>query len=374
MMSGGGTGGHIFPAVAIANGLKARLGNRVNILFVGAKGRMEMEKVPKEGYPIKGLWISGFQRRLTIKNLLFPFKLVVSLIKAGGLIRKFKPVVVVGTGGYASGSLLYKAAQKNIPTLILEQNSYPGVTNKILAKKVSRICTAYEGMEKYFPAEKIVITGSPIRKEIRTLKPTREEALAFFKLDKDKTTLLVIGGSQGAQKINEAIAENLHTIVRENIQLIWQTGKPSYEMAQQAAQKVRYGDGENIKVFDFIYQMDKAYAASDLIVSRAGAIAIAEIIAVKKPAIFIPLPSAAEDHQTYNAKVLTARNAAILIPEEYAKEELPKTIETLTDNPYKLRELQSNLNQFEKKEATQLIVDEIVSMIKNQGVNMKQTL
>lgn len=372
MMSGGGTGGHIFPAVAIANGLKARLGNRVNILFVGAKGRMEMEKVPKEGYPIKGLWISGFQRRLTMKNGLFPFKLMVSLIKAGCLIRKFKPVVAVGTGGYASGPLLYMAAQKKIPTLILEQNSYPGVTNKILAKKATKICTAYEGMEKYFPTEKIVITGSPIRKEIRALKPTREEALAFFKLDANKKTLLVIGGSQGAQKINEAIADNLSLFDRENIQMIWQTGKPSFERAQQAVDKIK--GTENIKVFDFIYQMDRAYAASDLIVSRAGAIAIAEIVAVKKPAIFIPLPSAAEDHQTYNAKMLTEKNAAILIPEKRAKEELPKRVLALMDNPQKLRELQSNLNQFKKKEATQLIVNEIVSMINNQGVNKQHIL
>ncbi len=361
IISGGGTGGHIFPAVAIADELKERLGNDARILFVGAKGRMEMEKVPKAGYPIEGLTISGFQRSLSLKNLSFPFKLAGSLLKAGKIINSFKPLVAIGTGGYASGPLLYKAAAKGIPTLILEQNSYPGITNKILAKKVSVICTAYQGMEKYFPKEKIVVTGSPVRKEIFELKPGKDEALEFFNLEKDKKTLLVIGGSQGAKRINDAVAANIDEIVTEDIQLIWQTGKPSFESAVKTAAAAKYP--HNIAVKDFIYKMDMAYAAADLVVSRSGAIAVAEIISVRKPAVFIPLPSAAEDHQTHNAKVLSDKNAAILLKESNAEKELAKLIKQLFDNREKLEMLKRNIKNFEKKDAAKEIVNIVLKMI-----------
>ncbi len=362
IISGGGTGGHIFPAIAIADGLKERLGNSVEILFVGAKGRMEMEKVPKAGYRIKGLNISGFQRSSSLKNLSFPIKLIGSLVKAGKIINSFKPDVAIGTGGYASGPLLYKAASKGIPSLILEQNSYPGITNKILAKKVSVICTAYEGMEKYFPEDKIVVTGSPVRKEIMELKPGKDEALEFFGLHKGKKTLLVIGGSQGAKKINDAVAGNIDEIVTGDVQLIWQTGKPSFEDAKRAAAAAKFPG--NITVKDFIYKMDMAYAAADLVVSRSGAIAVAEIVSVRKPAVFIPLPSAAEDHQTHNAKVLSDKNAAILLKENDAPQKLAKLVADLLENNVKLEELKNNMGKFEKKDAVKEIVNIILKLIK----------
>ena len=364
ILSGGGTGGHIFPAVAIANGLKERLGNRADILFVGAKGRMEMEKIPAEGFPIKGLWISGFQRRPTFKNLIFPLKVLVSLCKARRIIKRHKPMVAIGTGGYASGPLLYMASRLNIPTLILEQNSYPGITNKLLAKKADVICTAYEGMEKYFPEEKIVVTGSPIRKEIFHSKRTKKEAAEFFKTDDRKKTILVIGGSQGAKRINDAIAKNIDGIVTENIQLIWQTGKPSYEEAKAVARKAKFK--ENIRVYDFIRRMDMAYAAADLIVSRSGAIAVAEIVALRKPAVFIPLPSAAEDHQTYNAKTLTEKDAGLLLPEQDAETKLPELIRRLTEDEKALKTIEKNLEQFEKTDAVKNITGLILNMIKEK--------
>ncbi len=361
ILSGGGTGGHIFPAVAIANGIKEMLNGDARILFVGAKSKMEMEKIPEEGFPIKGLWISGFQRRLTVKNLLFPVKVAVSLWQAWQIIRKFKPAVAIGTGGYASGPLLFIASHRHIPTLILEQNSYPGITNKLLAKKVDIICTAYPGMEKYFPPEKIRVTGSPVRKEIFHSETTKKEAAGFFKIDPQKKTLLVIGGSQGAKRINDAVAKNIDRIVTRNVQLIWQTGKPSFAAAQAVAREATFN--ENIKVFDFIRRMEIAYAAADLIVSRAGAIAVAEIVALRKPAVFIPLPSAAEDHQTYNAQTLTRKNAAVLLPENEAETQLPAVIDRLLNNENELKSIQKNLEQFEKTDAVKNITKLINDMI-----------
>ncbi len=360
LVSGGGTGGHIFPAIAIANELKTRL-DQANFLFVGAKGKMEMEKVPQAGYPIEGLWISGLQRKIDLKNLAFPFKVISSLRDAKKIIKKFKPDVAIGTGGYASGPLLYMATRKKVPTLILEQNSYPGVTNKMLGRNVSKICVAYDGMEKYFPKDKITITGNPIRKEISNLKPTQEEGLEFFGLKPDKPTLLIIGGSQGAHRINMAVAEKLDEILKEGIQLIWQTGKYSFEMAQEAAsQSVCSGQ---VKVVDFISRMDMAYASSDLIVSRAGAIAIAEIIAVKKPAIFIPLPSAAEDHQTKNAMTLVNGHAAVMVKENEASDQLAVTINKLMKSKQDRLIMVQNLKRFEHPRATKQIVDEIFKLI-----------
>lgn len=363
LVSGGGTGGHIFPAVAIANALKAKLKN-VNILFVGAKGKMEMEKVPKAGYPIEGLWISGLQRKLDLQNLSFPFKVISSLRQAKKIVKKFKPDAAVGTGGYASGPLLYVASKAKIPTLILEQNSYPGITNKLLGKTVKKICVAYDGMDKYFPREKINLTGSPIRKEILKLKVTRDEAIDFFGLKSNIPTLLVIGGSQGARKINEALTENLDNILSTGIQLIWQTGTYSFGMAKTAAE--RSAKKEKIKVVDFINRMDMAYAAADLIVSRAGAIAIAEIVAVKKPAIFIPLPSAAEDHQTKNAMTLEKGHAAVMVKETEMKEKLAGTINGLMKNQSDRLIMVQNLKRFEHPDATEKIVDEIIQMIETK--------
>jgi UDP-N-acetylglucosamine--N-acetylmuramyl-(pentapeptide) pyrophosphoryl-undecaprenol N-acetylglucosamine transferase len=360
LISGGGTGGHIFPAIAIANGLRAKI-PEANILFVGAKGRMEMEKVPQAGYPIEGLWISGLQRKLDLQNLSFPFKLLSSLVKANQIINAFKPDVVIGTGGYASGPLLYVASKKKIPTLILEQNSYPGITNKLLGKTVSRVCVAYEGMEKFFLKDKILITGSPIRKEINDLKATKEEGVEYFNLNREKTTILVIGGSQGAMKINEVIGEKLDDIVKENIQMIWQTGKASHATARDYAE--RSAKRNYIKVIDFISRMDLAYAVSDLVISRAGAIAIAEIVAVNKPAIFIPLPSAAEDHQTKNAMALVKGHAAILVKENEAKEKLVPAINEMLETESNRLVMVQNLKRFKHPDATETIVNEIIKMM-----------
>ncbi len=362
IISGGGTGGHIFPAIAIANALKERLRDKVDILFVGALGRMEMEKVPLAGYSIKGLWISGFQRKHIMKNLLFPVKLLCSLAKATRILRKFDTKIVVGTGGYASGPLLYKAARKGIPTLILEQNSYPGITNKILAKKADRICTAYAGMEKYFAKEKIKITGSPIRKEILQMKISKEKALRFFELSERKKTILVIGGSQGAKKINEAVAASLNKIVTNETQLIWQTGKLSFDEIRKIVSSSKFK--KTIKVFDFIYEMGKAYAAADIVVSRAGAIAIAEITAVGKPAVFIPLPSAAEDHQTHNAKTLVDKGAALMLKETDAEKHLAEMLNKLLGDEHMQNNIRKKLQTFRTSNAANLIVNEILDLIK----------
>ncbi len=366
LMSGGGTGGHIFPAIAIANGLKDKLRD-VDILFVGARGRMEMEKVPMAGYPIEGLWISGIQRRLTLQNLIFPVKLLSSLWKASRILKTFQPDAAIGTGGYASGPTLKAAASKGIPTLILEQNSYPGMTNKWLGRSVNRICTAYEGMEKYFPAEKIVLTGSPVRKSILNLSIGPEEGRRFFDLEKNRKTLLVIGGSQGAKRINEALAQNVEMLLANGIQLIWQTGRPSLEMAEKAVLNSKYR--KRVKVVDFIHNMEQAYAAADLIVSRAGAIAIAEIVQVKKPAIFIPLPSAAEDHQTHNAMALVSKGAALMVKERNASERLVTLVNQLMKEDQKREEIVAQLKQFEYGNATDKIVNEVERLIMQSKSN-----
>ena len=360
-MSGGGTGGHIFPAIAIANKLKEHFPG-ADILFVGAKGRMEMEKVPAAGYPIEGLWISGFQRKVTVDNLSFPFKLINSLCNAKKIVKRFKPDVAIGTGGYASGPLLFAASRKKVPTLILEQNSYPGITNKILGKRVDKVCVAYAGMEKYFPGKKLVVTGAPIRKEILNLKVGRREGLEFFGLNDKMPVLLVIGGSQGARGINNAIIENLNTILQQGVQLLWQTGKSSVETAKQVAKESRFSS--RVKVTEFISEMDKAYAAADILVSRAGAIAIAEIIAVGKPAIFIPLPSAAEDHQTKNALSLTQKGAGIMLKESEAKSKIADEIAGLVKSQEKRNRIIENLKAFRTDDATENIVKEVMELIK----------
>lgn len=360
LVSGGGTGGHIFPAVAIANALQQRL-NDVNILFVGAKGKMEMEKVPQAGYPIQGLWISGLQRKVDLRNLSFPFKVIDSLNKAGKIVKRFKAHAAIGTGGYASGPLLYMASRKKVPTLILEQNSFPGITNKMLGKTVDKVCVAYDGMDKYFPGKKITVTGSPVRKEILDLKVSNTEALDFFQLKSGKPVLLIIGGSQGAKRINEVVAEKLNDLLGTGMQIIWQTGKLTFDMAKQAV--VECGFKDRVKVHEFITRMDMAYAASDLIISRAGAIAIAEIIAVKKPAIFVPLPSAAEDHQTKNALTLVKGHAALMVKESEANDKLADSVIGMMKNKSDRLVMVQNLKRFEHPDATEKIVDEIMKLI-----------
>ena len=360
LISGGGTGGHIFPAIAIANAIKEKQPD-VEIQFVGALGRMEMEKVPLAGFPITGLWISGFQRKLTIRNLSFPAKVLSSIIKANRIITMFNPDIVIGTGGYASGPLLYVASKKKIPTLIHEQNAFPGVTNKLLAKSVTKVCVSYPEMEKYFPNEKIVITGNPIRKEIQNLTPTKKESLEFFNLKQTKKTLLIIGGSQGAQRINIAIAENIKKLLELGLQIIWQTGSSTYELAKESV-----GENKDVAIYEFIQKMDMAYTASDFIISRAGAIAIAEIIAAKKPAIYIPLPSAAEDHQTKNAMSLVDGEAGLIVTESEAIEKLPVVVKALVENHSLQESIIANLASFSYPNAAADIADEVLKLTKEK--------
>lgn len=357
IISGGGTGGHVFPAIAIARALKEK-DEKIDILFVGARGRMEMEKVPAAGFRIEGLWISGLQRRLTLSNLSFPVKLISSWIRAKKILRQFKPDVVVGVGGYASGPMLYAAAKKGIPTLIQEQNSYPGITNKLLAKTADKICVAYQGMERFFPKDKIVLTGNPVRRDILNIVGKREKGLQFFGLLADKKVLLVIGGSLGARTINESILNNTEVFYKNQIQVIWQTGKSFFEKAKNAVNK-----NAEIKVFDFIDKMDYAYAVADVVVSRAGAIAVSELCSVGKPAVLIPSPNVAEDHQTKNAMALVNKNAAVLIKDEEAKEKLVPVVIELMNNEERKNTMRKNLSKLAKPNAAEEIAKEILSLV-----------
>ncbi len=359
IISGGGTGGHIFPALAIARALQRKLPG-AKILFIGAKGKMEMEKVPAAGFPIKGLWISGLRRELSLSNLLFPLKVMDSLITAISIIRRFKADVAVGVGGYASGPALRAAGMLGIPTLIQEQNSFPGITNKLLGKKASRICVAYEGMDKYFPAEKIVITGNPIRKEVIKIEGRKGEAAAFFGLDPGKKTIFVVGGSQGALSINLCIEKMLELMKANQVQLLWQTGKNFETRASEACVKAGYKEA---KVVSFIQQMDLAYALADVVISRAGAIAIAELAAVRKPVIFIPLPTAAEDHQMKNARRLEEKGAALVIRDNEAVEKLPSLLLTLINNENTRAELEKQIGTFAVTDADEKIANEITALL-----------
>lgn len=355
IISGGGTGGHIFPAIAIAHALKALIPS-LEILFIGARGRMEMEKVPAAGYPIEGLTISGFQRRLTWKNLMFPFRLAASLLQARRIIRRFGPDVVIGVGGYASGPTLRVATSMGIPTLIQEQNSFPGVTNRILASKVGTICVAYEGLEKFFPAEKIVFTGNPIRRDLVDLSGKRAEGIAHYRLDPHKKTLLVIGGSLGAGTINQAMLQYLTTgEVPDSLQVIWQTGKYYYESVQS---EVRNPGIRNLTLLSFIDRMDLAYAVADIIVSRAGAIAISELCMVGKPVILIPSPNVAEDHQTKNAMALVAREAAVLLADRDAVARLGSEIGNLLSDENRCTTLSAAIRKLGTGNAAEKIARE----------------
>ena len=359
IISGGGTGGHIYPAIAIAKAIKQKNCN-ADILFVGAKGKMEMEKVPAEGFKIIGLWISGFQRKITIKNLLFPLKLILSYIKAWQIIRSFKPDVIIGVGGYASGPLLRAGLQMKIPCLIQEQNSYPGITNKILSKKVNKICVAYEGMERYFPKDKIVLTGNPVRKNIVENKISKEQAAEYFGFSTEKTTILALGGSLGALTINESIANSIGYFFEKDLQLIWQTGKYYYEDIKQRF--IIKSDG--IKIFSFINEMEYAYSMADIIISRAGAIAISELAIVGKPLILVPSPNVAEDHQTKNANSLVEKNAAIMIKDSEARQIMQTTIDELIKDKEKQKEMKENLKKLSIEDAAEKIADEAISLIK----------
>lgn len=359
IISGGGTGGHIFPAIAIANALKSKLPD-AEFLFVGAEGRMEMEKVPAAGYKIEGLWISGLQRSLTLSNLSFPFKVISSLLRAQKILKNFKPDAVIGTGGYASGPMLRVASRAGIPTLIQEQNSYPGITNKILSQRVSRICVAYGGMEKYFPKEKIVFTGNPVRQDILSLEGKRPRGLELFGMSPDKTTLLVVGGSLGAKAINESMEAGIEKLVEKNIQVIWQTGKPFYERAKAAADKFKQS---GVLVLDFISKMDYGYAAADVVVSRAGAGAVSELCLVRKPCILVPLPTAAEDHQTKNAMSLVNHQAALLVKDVDARSVLiDKTIALANDMQLR-NKLEVNIAGLAVENSAELIASEIISLV-----------
>lgn len=361
IISGGGTGGHIFPAIAIAKAFERKF-EKTEILFIGAKGKMEMEKVPAAGYKIEALWISGLQRSLSYKNLSFPFKIISSLVKAGKIIKTFKPDIVVGVGGFASGPTLYKAAQMGIPTLIQEQNSYPGITNKLLAKKVDKICVAYPSMEKYFPIDKISITGNPIRPEVIAIEGKKAEASEFFELDTAKKTVLVVGGSLGARTINEAIEALLPDFKSNNIQLIWQTGINYSPKAKAAIDAMQWS---GLKTMAFIQRMDLAYAVADIVISRAGAIAISELCAVKKAVILVPSPFVAEDHQTKNAMTLVSRNAAILVKDIDLKSNLKTEILNLTFNEIRKSELSKNIAELAHIDAADSIVSIASTLLKS---------
>jgi UDP-N-acetylglucosamine--N-acetylmuramyl-(pentapeptide) pyrophosphoryl-undecaprenol N-acetylglucosamine transferase len=358
ILSGGGTGGHIFPAIAIANEIK-RLVPHAEILFVGANGKMEMEKVPAAGYAITGLPIAGLQRRLTLANLKLPYLIVASLIKTRKILNDFNPDVVVGTGGYASGPLLRAATARGIPALIQEQNSYAGITNKILSKKAAKICVAYEGMEKFFPAEKIVLTGNPVRQDLTGLDLLREEALQYFNLSEQKQTVLVIGGSGGARTINDAVGAGLKTFAQNNIQLIWQTGKNYIVTAQKHARDFA---GKNIYAYDFISRMDLAYAAADIVISRAGASSVSELCNLSLPAILVPSPNVAEDHQTKNAMALVNRSAALLVKDQDAKKTLvDEAIRLVNDKPRR-QKLVENIRGMAFRDSANRIAKEVLKL------------
>jgi UDP-N-acetylglucosamine--N-acetylmuramyl-(pentapeptide) pyrophosphoryl-undecaprenol N-acetylglucosamine transferase len=358
IISGGGTGGHIFPAVAIANQIKARE-PEAEILFVGAEGKMEMEKVPAAGYKIVGLKIQGIKRSMSISNLMVPFKLIGALRDASRIIKDFKPDAVIGVGGYASGAVLFSAAQKGIPTLIQEQNSFPGITNRILSRRVKRICVAYEGMERFFPAAKIVLTGNPVRSEIVAPSSARKEAFEFFELDGGRFTVLVVGGSLGARSVNNAMASCVRKLVENGIQVLWQTGKGNTEQAREAVQNL----GAGVKVHEFIARMDLAYAVADLVVSRAGAIAVSELCLVKKPCILVPFPFAAEDHQTSNAKSLSDNGAAILLRDDVVKDKLGAEILALYSDESRRKQMTEAMAKLGRPDAAEHITNEIFNLI-----------
>ncbi|WP_314336318.1 undecaprenyldiphospho-muramoylpentapeptide beta-N-acetylglucosaminyltransferase [Capnocytophaga leadbetteri] len=353
IISGGGTGGHIFPAIAIADELKRRLPD-AEILFVGAKDRMEMQKVPQAGYPIEGLWISGLQRKLSWQNLLFPLKFISSLLKSRSIIKRFKPDAVIGTGGFASGAVVKVAGQMGIPTFIQEQNSYAGITNKMLAKNAHKICVAYDAMEQFFPKEKIVKTGNPIRDGLLNIAEYRSEGLSYFHLDSQRKTLLVLGGSLGARRINQLIEQQLFLFEQLGVQVLWQCGKLYYE-------EYKKYNSEQVRVLAFIDRMELAYAAADVIISRAGASSVSELCVVGKPVIFIPSPNVAEDHQTKNARAIADKQAAILLRESELNEQFANTFSKLIADEAQQEALSAHIKALAQPNATKDIVNLILN-------------
>jgi UDP-N-acetylglucosamine--N-acetylmuramyl-(pentapeptide) pyrophosphoryl-undecaprenol N-acetylglucosamine transferase len=347
ILSGGGTGGHIFPAVAIANELRA-IDPTVEILFVGASGKMEMDKVPRSGYKIVGLPVSAFHRGFSARNFLFPFRLVASMLKASGVIRKFKPDLVIGTGGFASGPVLRVAARLGIPTMIQEQNSFPGVTNRLLAKKVNRICVAYPKMEQWFPAKKTEFTGNPVRLDLRIPGSKLSEARSHFSINSNYPVILIFGGSQGARTLNRSLLAHIDQLAKSPVEIIWQTGTSFYPDAKSAVESKGYS---NIKVYEFIHEMNFAYGLAALVVCRSGAITLSELSLLGKPAILVPLPSAAENHQAKNANTFTDGGAAVLVADANAPDQLVNTMLSLVADPDQLNVMASNMARFAKPEA-----------------------
>lgn len=360
IISGGGTGGHIFPAIAIANAIKARWTD-AEILFVGAEGRMEMEKVPAAGYEIKALPIAGLQRRLTLKNLAVPFKMIRSQMKVRKIIGDFNPDIVVGVGGYASAPTLKTAAKMGYSTLLQEQNSYPGLTNKMLASKAKKICVAYDGLERFFPQEKIVFTGNPVRADIEEITATHQEGCNHFGINPDRPVILSVGGSLGARSINEMILANLDYFKQHETQIIWQTGRWMYEQCAAAVKEA--GLEDKVKVLQFVSRMDLAYAAADVVFSRAGAIAISELCLVGKPIILIPSPNVSEDHQTKNAMALVNKGAAIMVKDSECKEKGFGILDDLLSNPDKQSSMSHAIKKLGMPKAAEKIVDEIEKLI-----------
>ncbi len=356
IISGGGTGGHIFPAIAIANALKAA-DSSCEILFVGAEGKIEMEKVPAAGYKIIGLPVAGLVRKLTLKNITVITKLMKSIWKSKQIIRSFHPDVAVGVGGYASAPLLFAASRKKIPIVIQEQNSYAGLTNKLLAKYANKICVAYDNMERYFPEQKILKTGNPVRKDLLNLDENKSEALEHFGLQANKPTILVVGGSGGARTINQAIVKKINEIAKESVQLIWQTGKFYYNAMAEQSKEI---NTENIKIMPFITRMDYAFSVADVVISRAGAATISELSLVAKPAILVPSPNVAEDHQTKNAMALVKNNAALLVKDAEAEEILIKQTLDLIKNSNLRKTLSQNIKKMALTDSAEKIADEII--------------
>ena len=360
LISGGGTGGHIFPALAIAKALEKKVSN-IEILFVGATGKMEMTKIPAEGYKIQGLWISGLQRRITIKNLSFPFKVISSLLSARKIIKKFNADIAIGTGGYASGPLIYMAAKSGIPTLVQEQNSYPGITNKILSKVVDKVCVAYDNMTKFFPKNKIIFTGNPIRQDVLEFESKKQLGISHFNLDENKKTVLVIGGSLGAKTINRTIDKNLLFFAENNLNLIWQTGKTYQKKAEQSVKEKAV---KGTSAYTFIKEMDLAYGAADIIISRAGAIAISELCCIGKPTILIPSPNVSEDHQTKNAQAVVNKKAALLVKDNEADSKLVNCLMELIEDARLQDELAKNIKNLAVMDAADKIANEALILSK----------
>ncbi len=359
IISGGGTGGHIFPAVSIANAIKAKHPD-AKILFVGALGRMEMQRVPAAGYEIKGLPICGFDRKHLLKNIAVLFRIWKSQCMAKRIIKDFRPMAAVGVGGYASGPTLNVCAERGIPCLIQEQNSYAGVTNRLLAKKAAKICVAYEGMERFFPADKIVMTGNPVRQNVLSTPLSREEARRQFGLAPDKKTILLVGGSLGARTVNESMRRHLAEVKSSEVQFIWQTGKFYNDEMNQAV--ATFGDIPNLKVLDFISDMGAAYQAADLVISRAGASSISEFCLIGKPVILVPSPNVAEDHQTKNAMALVSRDAAVYVKDADAPDMLLSTALQVVADDAKLASLSANIQKLGLKDSADIIADEVVKL------------